>query len=88
MQKNARSGTAISTPTVLILPKTDAISADKFINMIRQFHEGMQAQSFYDGDASAAFSDSNVVKLCVLLWPTLFSITFIAMVSKICLQNG
>ena len=53
----------------------------KFINMVRQFHDGMQARVLDDGDCSEAFPVTNGVKQGCVLAPTLFSMMFTAMLS-------
>lgn len=54
---------------------------DKFINMVRQFHDGMLARVLDDGDSSDAFPVTNGVKQGCVLAPTLFSMMFSAMLS-------
>jgi len=54
---------------------------DRFITMVRQFHEGMMARVFDDGEYSAAFPVTNGVKQGCVLAPTLFSMMFTAMLS-------
>ena len=54
---------------------------DHFIHMIRQFHDGMQAQVLHDGESSSPFSVTNGVKQGCVLAPTLFSIMFSAMLT-------
>ena len=54
---------------------------DKFITMVRQFHEGMQASVIDNNDTSAAFPVNNGVKQGCVLAPTLFSMVFTAMLS-------
>lgn len=54
---------------------------DKFINMVRQFHDGMLARVRNDGDSSDAFPVTNGVKQGCVLAPTLFSMMFSAMLS-------
>ena len=53
----------------------------KFINMVRQFHDGMQARVLDNGDCSETFSVTNGVKQGCVLAPTLFSMMFTAMLS-------
>ncbi len=53
----------------------------KFITMVRQFHDGMQA-SLQDGDAySEPFPVTNGVKQGCVLAPTFFSMMFSAMLT-------
>lgn len=54
---------------------------DKFISMIRQFHDGMLARVPDDGDSSDAFPVTSGVKQGCVLAPTLFSMMFSAMLS-------
>eukprot|EP00745_Piridium_sociabile_P007473 TRINITY_DN1490_c1_g1_i7.p1 TRINITY_DN1490_c1_g1~~TRINITY_DN1490_c1_g1_i7.p1 ORF type:complete len:702 (-),score=160.58 TRINITY_DN1490_c1_g1_i7:112-2217(-) len=54
---------------------------DMFINMVRQFHDGMQARVQDDGALSEPFPVANGVKQGCVLAPTLFSIMFSAMLS-------
>uniref|UniRef100_K7EZ86 Reverse transcriptase domain-containing protein n=2 Tax=Pelodiscus sinensis TaxID=13735 RepID=K7EZ86_PELSI len=54
---------------------------DRFILMVRQFHDGMTARVLDDGEASEAFPVTNGVKQGCVLAPTLFSIMFSAMLS-------
>ena len=51
----------------------------KFITMVRQFHDGMQARVLDNGESSSPFPVSNGVKQGCVLAPTLFSIMFSAM---------
>ena len=53
----------------------------KFINMVRQFHDGMHASVQEAGDNSKPFPVTNGVKQGCVLAPTLFSIMFSAMLS-------
>ena len=48
----------------------------KFITMVRQFHDGMQARVLDDGNCSEAFTFTNGVKQGRVLAPTLFSMMF------------
>ncbi|KAF7241799.1 Craniofacial development protein 2 [Varanus komodoensis] len=52
---------------------------DRFILMVRQFHDGMTALVLDDGEASEAFPITNGVKQGCVLALTLFSIMFSAM---------
>lgn len=54
---------------------------EKFTRMVRQFHDGMLARVLDDGDSSDAFPVTNGVKHGCVLTPTLFSMTFTAMLS-------
>ena len=54
---------------------------DKFISIVRQFHEGMLARVQDNGEASEAFPVTNGVKQGCVLAPTLFSLMFSAMLS-------
>ncbi|XP_016345583.1 uncharacterized protein LOC107691490, partial [Sinocyclocheilus anshuiensis] len=54
---------------------------DRFILMVRQFHDGMTARVLDDGKASEAFPVTNGVKQGCVLAPTLFSMMFSAMLS-------
>ena len=54
---------------------------DKFIAMVRHFHNGMSARVLDDGDCSDAFPVSNGVKQGCVLAPTLFSMMFSAMLT-------
>jgi len=49
---------------------------EKFIRVIRNFHEGMMAQVLYSGDISDPFCISNGTKKGCVLSPLLFSIFF------------
>ena len=53
----------------------------KFINMVRQFHDGMHASVQEAGDNFKPFPVTNGVKQGCVLAPTLFSIMFTAMLS-------
>ena len=53
----------------------------KFIAIVRQFHDGMMARVQDNGEISQPFSVSNGVKQGCVLAPTLFSIMFSAMLS-------
>ena len=54
----------------------------KFVNMIRQFHDGMQARVKSHGKMSEPFPVTNGVKQGCVLAPTLFSIMFSAMMRE------
>ncbi len=54
---------------------------DRFILMVRQFHDEMMARVLDDGEFSEAFSVINGVKQGCVLAPTLFSMMFTAMLS-------
>lgn len=54
---------------------------DKFISMVRQFHDGMMALVLDDGDSFDAFPVTNGVKQGCVLAPTPFSMMFSAMLS-------
>ena len=49
---------------------------DKFIPMVRQFHDGMMVKVMDDGDESKAFPVTTGVKQGCVLAPTLFSMVF------------
>ncbi|XP_075779308.1 LOW QUALITY PROTEIN: uncharacterized protein LOC142827711 [Pelodiscus sinensis] len=53
----------------------------KFIQMVRQFHDGMMARGLDGGEFSKAFPVTNGVKQGCVLAPTLFSIMFTAMLN-------
>ena len=53
----------------------------KFIEMVRQFHVGMQARVQDDGEYSEPFAVTNGVKQGCVLAPTLFSMMFSAMLT-------
>ena len=52
---------------------------DKFIAILRSFHQGMQASVSVEGEASKSFHVSNGDKQGCVLVPTLFSIMFTGM---------
>lgn len=52
---------------------------DRFVKIVRQFHDGMMAQVLDDGNASDTFSETNGVKQGCVLAPTLFRLMFSAM---------
>ena len=60
---------------------------DKFIGIVRSFHEGMQASVSVDGESSNSFEVTNGVKQGCVLAPTLFSIMFTGML-KIAFQDN
>ena len=49
---------------------------DRFILMVRQFHDGMQAHVFDVGESSDPFPVTNGTKQGCVLAPTLFSMMF------------
>ena len=51
----------------------------RFIAMVRQFHDGMQARVQNDGEFSEPFEVTNGVKQGYDIAPTLFSMMFSAM---------
>ena len=53
----------------------------KFVSLVRQFHDEMEARVQDDGEYSEAFPVSNGVKQGCVLAPTLFSLMFSAMLS-------
>ena len=53
----------------------------KFIQVVRQFHDGMKAQVLDDGESSTPFPVTNGVKQGCVLAPTLFSTMFSAMLT-------
>ena len=53
----------------------------KFINMVRQFHDGIQASVRDNGESSKPFPVKNGVKQSCVLAPTLFSMYFTVMLS-------
>ena len=52
---------------------------DRFVKIVRQFHEGIMARVLDDGNASKSFSVSIGVKQGCVHAPTLFSLMFPAM---------
>ena len=53
----------------------------KFVSMVRQFHDGMEARVQENGEYSEAFPVTNGVKQGCVLAPTLFSMMFSAMLT-------
>ena len=53
----------------------------KFITIVRQFNEGMQARVLDDGEPSESFPVSSGVTQGCVLAPTLFSLMFSAMLT-------
>ena len=51
----------------------------RFIAMVRQFHDGMQARVQNDGEFSKPFEVTNGVKQACVVAPTLFSMMFSVM---------
>ena len=51
----------------------------RFITMVRQFHDGMQARVQNDGEFSEPFEVTNGVKQGCIMAPKLFSMMFSAM---------
>ena len=60
---------------------------EKFIAIIRSFHDEMQASVSVEGESSSAFQVSNGVKQGCVLAPTLFSIMFTGML-RIAFQDN
>ena len=54
----------------------------KFITMVRQFHDGMQARGLDNGNCSEAFSVTNCVKQGCVLAPPVFSMVVTAVLSN------
>ena len=54
---------------------------DKFVAMVRQFHDGMRASVQDDGEHAASFPVTKGVKQGCILAPTLFSMVFSAMLN-------
>ena len=54
---------------------------DKFVEMIKQFHDGVRASVQDDGEHSASFPMTIGVKQGFVLAPTLFSMVFAAMLN-------
>ena len=51
---------------------------DRFVKIVRQFHEGMMARVLDDGNTSNSFPVTNRAKQGCVLAPTLFSLMFSA----------
>ena len=54
---------------------------DRFVKIVRQFHDGMMTRVLDDGNPSDPFQVSNGVKQGCVLAPTLFSLMFSAMLT-------
>ena len=54
----------------------------RYIAMVRQFHDGMQARVQNDGEYSEPFSVTNRVKQGCVMAPKLFSMMFSAMLTN------
>ena len=54
---------------------------DRFVKIVRQFHDGMMVRVLDDGNASDPFLVTNGVKQGCVLAPTLFSLMFSAMLT-------
>ncbi|XP_072332021.1 uncharacterized protein [Scyliorhinus torazame] len=54
---------------------------DKFIQLVRQFHDGMQAHILDDNETSAPFTVTNGVKEGCISAPVLFNILFSVMLT-------
>ena len=61
--------------------------SEKFIRIVRQFHDGMFAQILDSGQCSCAFSVTNGVKQGCVLAPMLFSMMFSALLSNAINEN-
>ena len=55
----------------------------RYIAMVRQFHDGMQARVQNDGEYSEPFPVTNGFKLGCVMAPTLFSMMFSAMLTDV-----
>ena len=53
----------------------------RYIAMVRQFYDGMQARVQNDGEYSEPFPVTNGVKQCCVMAPTLFSMMFSALLT-------
>ena len=53
----------------------------RYIAMVQQFHDGMQARVQYDGEYSEPFPVTNGVKQGCVMAPTLFSMMFSAILT-------
>ena len=54
---------------------------DRFVKIVRKFHDGMMARLLNDRNASDPFPVTNEVKQGCVLAPTLFSLMFSAMLT-------
>ena len=54
---------------------------DRFVKIVRQFHDGMTTRVLDDGSSSEPFQVTNGVKQGCVLAPTLFSLMFSAMLT-------
>ena len=54
---------------------------DRFVKIVRRFHDGMIAQVLDDGNSSEPFPVTNGVKQGCVLAPTLFSLMFSALLT-------
>ena len=54
---------------------------EKFVAIVKQFHDGMMARVLDNGNSSNAFQVTNGVKQGCVLAPTLFSMMFSAMLT-------
>ena len=61
---------------------------DRFILMVQQFHDGMQAHVFDEGESSALFPVISGVKQGCVLAPTLFSMMFSAILTDAFHDSG
>ena len=60
---------------------------DRFVKIVRQLHEGILARVLDDGNASNSFPVTNGVKQGCVLAPTLFSLMFSAMLTRLPLAS-